>query len=209
MAYPLYEEPLMLVKGMLLGLAIAAPVGPIGLLSMQNTLRGGFKAGFITGMGAATADAAYALAALLGLAGVLTLIGDTRYLRVLGALFFLYLAWNTWRKKAELKAAPSTARDLWAMYSSTCLLTLANPMTILGFVTLFAGLGVDHSDLSTGLWLVAGVFLGSALWWATLAGACSLVLKKLSEAWLRGIDYASALLLGAFALILLYQAFRA
>lgn len=195
----------MLLKGILLGLAIAAPVGPIGLLSIQNTLKGGFKAGLMTGMGAATADAIYALAALFGLAGILTLIGDTPYLRVAGAVFFLYLAWQTLRKKGEGKAAPSSARSLWGMYSTTCLLTLSNPMTILAFVTLFAGLGISESNKETGLWLVAGVFLGSSLWWMTLAGSCALVLKRLSPVWLRGIDYASALLLIAFSLMLLYQ----
>lgn len=198
----------MLLKGILLGLAIAAPVGPIGLLSIQNTLRGGFKAGFITGMGAATADAAYAIAALFGLAGILIFITDTSYLRVVGALFFTYLAWKTWKKKGEIAAAPSNARNLWGMYSTTCLLTLSNPMTILGFVTLFAGLGIAQSDIASGFWLVSGVFIGSSLWWATLAGACSLILKKLPRYWLRGIDYASALLLIAFALTLLLQAFR-
>ncbi|MFO2466139.1 LysE family translocator [Pseudomonas sp. 15FMM2] len=196
----------MLLKGMLLGLAIAAPVGPIGLLSIQNTLKGGFKAGFMTGMGAATADAAYATAALFGLAGILTWIGDTRYLQVVGAIFFLYLAWQTLRKNAEIIAAPSTARHLWGMYLTTCLLTLSNPMTILGFVTLFAGLGVSQSN--TGVWLVLGVFLGSSLWWMLLAGTCSLMLKRLSPRWLRGIDYASAMLLIGFALMLLYQVFQ-
>ncbi|SDV07348.1 LysE family translocator [Pseudomonas mucidolens] len=199
----------MLLKGMLLGLAIAAPVGPIGLLSIQNTLRGGFKAGFITGMGAATADAVYAIAALFGLAGLLSLIGDTQYLRIAGAVFFIYLAWKTLEKKAEVIAAPSTAWHLWGMYTTTCLLTLSNPMTILGFVTLFAGLGVSQSNTETGLWLVLGVFLGSSLWWITLAGSCSLMLKRLSRRWLRGIDYACAVLLIGFALMLLYQVSRA
>lgn len=199
----------MLLKGMLLGLAIAAPVGPIGLLSIQNTLRGGFKAGFITGMGAATADAVYAIAALFGLAGLLTLIGDTRYLRIAGAVFFIYLAWKTLEKKAEVIAAPSTARHLWGMYTTTCLLTLSNPMTLLGFVTLFAGLGVSQANTETGLWLVLGVFLGSSLWWITLAGSCSLMLKRLSRRWLRGIDYACAVLLIGFAVMLLYPVSQA
>ncbi|MNJ08167.1 leucine export protein LeuE [compost metagenome] len=196
----------MLLKGMLLGLAIAAPVGPIGLLSIQNTLKGGFRAGFFTGMGAATADALYAVAALFGLAGILSLVNDSGYLRVLGAIFFAYLAWKTVQKKADLSAAPSSARNVWGMYSTTCLLTLSNPMTVLGFVTLFAGLGVGQSDSASGLWLVVGVFLGSSLWWATLAGTCSLVVRRLPPTWLRGIDYASAFLLMAFALMLVYQA---
>ncbi|WP_339529345.1 LysE family translocator [Pseudomonas mucidolens] len=199
----------MLLKGMLLGLAIAAPVGPIGLLSIQNTLRGGFKAGFITGMGAATADAVYAIAALFGLAGLLSLIGDTRYLRIAGAVFFIYLAWKTLEKKGEVIAAPSTARHLWGMYTTTCLLTLSNPMTLLGFVTLFAGLGVSQANTETGLWLVLGVFLGSSLWWITLAGSCSLMLKRLSRRWLRGIDYACAVLLIGFAVMLLYPVSQA
>lgn len=91
----------MLLKGILLGLAIAAPVGPIGLLSIQNTLRRGFKAGFITGMGAATADAAFAVAALFGLVGVFELIPEVRYLRVAGAVFFAWLAWKTWQKRMK------------------------------------------------------------------------------------------------------------
>lgn len=198
----------MLLKGILLGLAIAAPVGPIGLLSIQNTLRRGFKAGFITGMGAATADAAYAVAALFGLVGVIALIPEPRYLRVAGAIFFAWLAWKTWQKNDQATAAPSTARSVWGMYSTTCLLTLSNPMTIMGFVTLFAGLGVGQSGTAAGMELVVGVFLGSSLWWATLAGACSLMSKKLPARWLRCVDYASALLLLAFAIALLYQAFR-
>ncbi|MDD2058056.1 LysE family translocator [Pseudomonas sp. GD03860] len=187
-------------------MAIAAPVGPIGLLSIQNTLKGGFRAGFFTGMGAATADALFAVAALFGLAGVLSVIDDSGYLSMPGAVFCAYLAWKTIRKKAGITAASSSARSVWGMYSTTCVLTLSNPMTILGFVTLFAGLGVGQAVSSSGLWLVAGVFLGSALWWAVLAGVCSLLVKRLPPTWLRGIDYASAFLLMAFAALLLYQA---
>ncbi|TWI45198.1 threonine/homoserine/homoserine lactone efflux protein [Pseudomonas duriflava] len=199
----------MLIKGIVLGLAIAAPVGPIGLLCIQSTLKGGFRNGIITGLGAATADALYALGAMMGLTGLLTIIGKTSYLQIIGALFLLYVAWKTRLRKRKPLKAIGLPSNLWRCYFTTFLLTLSNPMTILSFATMFAGLGLTQADLGKGLLLVIGVFLGSMLWWICLSSLFALVAQKLDPSWLRRIDLCSALLLFFFAVSILWAPLKA
>ncbi|MBR0565128.1 LysE family transporter [Azoarcus sp. L1K30] len=190
----------MLIKGLLLGFSIAAPVGPIGLLCLRRGLERGFLAAFTSGLGAATADACYGLVGALGLAAVSTLlIGQTAWLRVGGGIFLLWLAWQTWRAAPSHPAATGGGGRLWRGYLSTLLLTLSNPMTILSFAAIFAGLGIAEGDRGDGVLLVVGVFLGSALWWSMLAWLATHLAARIGPRQLIAINRLSALALGGFA----------
>lgn len=184
-----------------IGLSIAAPVGPIGLLVIQRTLRHGVAVGLATGLGAALADAAYGA---LGAFGVSALIGLLQQLRLplalLGGSFLLWLAWRTWhaaatRHEAHLAAAPA----LLPSFAGSFMLTLSNPATILSFVAIFgalAGQGVPASP-----WLmVAGVLAGSAIWWLLLCSAVGVLRSRFDERAQRAVGRVSALMLAAFAL---------
>lgn len=176
-------DPALFLKSVLLGLAIAAPLGPIGALCINRTLERGFVAGAAGGLGTALADGVYATLAAMGFAafsGVLAQI-DTP-LRLIGGAFMLWLGWKSLTPKPPRAAAKISARDLLGTTAATFLLTITNPMTILSFAALFAGLGLASTSGFTGAWpVVAGVFAGSMLWWSLLSGGVALMHHRLPE----------------------------
>src|SRR5690349_16751525 len=157
------------LKGLAVGFSIAAPVGPIGLLCIRRTLAGGWTLGFSTGMGAATADMVYGLVAAAGLTALTeSLVGARQPLQFAGGAALIWLGLTFLRTEAPRVQIGAGATGLAAAYASTFLLTLANPATILSFAAVMAGLGAMGASGETAV-LVAGVFLGSALWWLALS----------------------------------------
>ncbi|WP_448563568.1 LysE family translocator [Trichothermofontia sp.] len=135
------------IKGMVIGFAIAAPVGPIGVLCIQQTLAEGQLMGLLSGLGAATADAVYGAIAGFGL----TLAADfllsyAAGLQLLGGLFLCYLGVRTFLTPPAVEAATVAGKGLLGAYASTFVLTLTNPATILAFIGVLTGLGILSSD---------------------------------------------------------------
>ncbi|MGE0723223.1 MAG: LysE family translocator [Alphaproteobacteria bacterium] len=194
---------LLFAKGLGLGLALAAPVGPIGLLCIRRTLSDGRALGFATGMGAATADAAYGAIAGFGLAVVAeAIVAQQGWLAAAGGLFLVWLGIRTALARPGDPAAPARAdaRGLLAAWATTTVLTLANPATILTFAAAFAGLGLAEWAGGTGaaLVLVGGVFIGSALWWLALTTGVGLLRHRVGPAALAWVNRASGAALVAF-----------
>lgn len=192
------------LQGLVIGFSIAAPVGPIGLLCIRRSLANGRLAGLVSGLGAATADALYGVVAALGLTAVTRLLLEhQRLLQFGGALFLIYLGVVTFRTPPSTDTAhAATAPNLPSAYASTFALTLANPMTILSFIGIFAGLGLGASGAGplASLALVVGVFLGSAAWWLMLSFTAAALGSRLRQGGLRLLNLASALTLSAFGL---------
>jgi threonine/homoserine/homoserine lactone efflux protein len=190
-----------LLTGGAVGFSIAAPVGPIGALTIRRTLAQGRLVGFLTGLGAATADALYGAIAAFGLTLVTNvLLAQERWLRLGGGLFLLYLGIRTFRARPTPLEQTAAASGLAAAYASTFALTLANPTTILSFVAIFAGLrpaGADGGYVAASLF-VLGVFLGSALWWLLLSTGVGLVRERLDQAGLRWVNRLSGAVVAAF-----------
>ena len=194
------------VRGIALGLAVAAPVGPMSLLCMRRSLAGGFPAGFLSGLGVATADAIYGAVAAFGLVAVTgLLVGQEAPLRLVGAAVLLYLGVTTLRARPATTSSDAGASGLAGMYASTLGLTLANPTTILSFAALFAGVGLGDSDgdASAASAMVVGVFVGSALWWLVLTGAIGLVRRRLTQRMLRLVNVVAGAALIGFGLLAL------
>ncbi|WP_434628685.1 LysE family transporter [Chromobacterium sp. CV08] len=192
----------------LIGLAIAAPVGPIGLLCISRTLRGGPRLGLATGLGAASADALFALAGVAGGNAVLHLAGQlARPLGWAGCLLLAAMGFATLRRPAAAARPEDGGDGLWQAYAGTLLLTLSNPMTILSFAAVAAGLsgGLPASGAQQ-LAIVAGVFCGSAAWWLALAHGGGALLSRLGERGRRGLDAGCGLLLLGFAAALALRA---
>jgi threonine/homoserine/homoserine lactone efflux protein len=188
------------LKSALIGLSIAAPVGPIGLLCIQRTLDHGPRVGLATGLGAAVADAMYGAIGAFGVTAVITLLTDARSALALGgALFLLWLAWRAWHG-AEPKQAVAAKGGVkgWHAFGGTFLLTMSNPATILSFIAVFSSL-VGGMSTASPAWMIAGVFLGSAAWWFVLVGMVGRLRERLRAAHLRWIRRGSAVLLAAFA----------
>jgi threonine/homoserine/homoserine lactone efflux protein len=194
----------LLGRGLVLGFTIAAAVGPIALLCIRRTLAEGRLVGLVSGMGVATADATYGAIAAFGLTAVTDLLVEWRQLLgLVGGTFLLWLAWRTLRSVPDEAAQETPARrgGLAGAYLSTLGLTLTNPMTILSFIALFVGLGISGDDAAGAAALTIGVFLGSAAWWVLLVGAVGALRTRLTPTWMRRINIASGLLIGAFAVV--------
>jgi len=196
-----------LLQGVIVGFSIAAPVGAIGLLCIQNTLTGGIRLGLATGLGAATADTMYGLLVALGMRTLSTLLlAYKTILTVSGSLFLCYLGIQKFFAKPALQAATITKSNVLKTYIVTFFLTLTNPATILDFMALFTGLSIDVSGYSQALHFIAGVFLGSACWWLLLCFSVSLFRKKLSTHVLQWINYIAGTAILGFGLWMLVKA---
>ncbi len=199
-----------LLRGIVLGFSIAAPVGPIGLLCIRRSIAEGRTTGFISGLGAATADALYGSIAAFGLS-VLSglLISHTFWLRLIGGVFLCYMGLVTFRAAPAAHVATAGGRTLLGAYVSTLLLTLTNPMTILSFAAILAGAGVGASgDAWSGAVLVLGVFAGSALWWLLLSSGASLLRGRLDLERLRWVNRVSGIVLSGFGVLVLISMSR-
>jgi threonine/homoserine/homoserine lactone efflux protein len=189
-------------QSLFIGLSIAAPVGPIGLLVIQRTLQHGVATGLATGLGAAAADAVYGAVGAFGVAWLIdALAGARRPLALAGGAFLLWLAWRTWRAPPPTgpAAAAPPRGGLPAAFTGTFLLTLSNPATILSFVAVFGALSGQGAPVSPWL-MIAGVLLGSALWWLLLTAGVSRLRARFDAGARQLVNRVSAALLAAFAL---------
>jgi len=166
----------------MLGFAIAAPVGPIGVLCIRRTLEYGRWSGLFSGLGAAVADVFYGLIAFLGL-NLLSdfLLAGQYWLRIGGGIFLILWGLKTFLSKPHEKTKHVTHATYVMDFISTFLLTLSNPMTIIAFLAIFAGLGVVNNTPSNGVWLILGIFLGSSLWWVMLSEGVTFIRKRVNK----------------------------
>jgi threonine/homoserine/homoserine lactone efflux protein len=191
------------LKGLLVGFSIAAPVGPIGVLCIRRSLTYGKKTGFISGLGAATADAMYGCIAGFGLSLVSNFLVSQQVLfKIFGGLFLCYLGLKTFLEKPATEAA--TSNQIAGAFASTFFLTITNPMTILSFLAIFAGLGLATANhYLDAVILVLGVFIGSASWWLLLASGVSLFRDKFSDRTLKAVNQISGVIILGFGIIAL------
>jgi len=199
----------MLVQGLVIGFSIAAPVGPIGVLCIRRSITDGPRIGLLTGLGAASADAVYGAIAAFGLTAVSGLLIKHRFLLgLIGGLFLCYLGIRTFlAKPREQSETPPRVGGLMA-FGATFALTLTNPMTILSFAAVFAGLGVGAApNYRAAALLVAGVFVGSALWWLLLSNSVGLLRARITPAWMHWINRGSGSVIFCFGIYALISAF--
>jgi len=190
------------LRGLGIGLAIAAPVGPIGVLCIRRSMAFGRITGLVTGLGAATADGFYGAIAAFGLtAAADALARYTTELRVGGGLFLVLLGTRTFLSTPTSTDARAP-RNLTAAYLSTFGLTLANPTTILSFAAVYTGLGLvaDDPTASTAGMIVAGVFIGSAAWWLFLSALSAAFRSRMDERTMRWVNRISGTVLGTFGI---------
>ena len=193
-----------LVKGIIIGFSIAAPVGPIGILCVRRTLANGRLSGLVSGLGAATADGFYGAVAAYGLTLVSKLlVGEQFWFRLIGGAFLLYLGIRTFVSKPSEAALSGGKKNLIADYASTLVLTITNPMTTISFGAMFAalGLGDSNGNFASATMMVAGVVLGSALWWFILSGGVSILRPRFSMASLGIVNLISGSVIVLFAVL--------
>ncbi|MBK7455684.1 MAG: LysE family transporter [Anaerolineales bacterium] len=197
------ENLSLFLRGLLIGISIAAPVGPIGILCIRRTLAEGKLKGFLSGMGAASADMAYGSIAAFGLTVITNVLMDnTFWFHLIGGFFLIYLGVKTFLEKPANHAAQTSQSGYFGAYISTFLLTITNLMTIFHLPRSLRTISLG----STGspILLVAGVFAGSAAWWLALSFGVSLMRDHITQNLMLWINRASGLIIftfGFFALI--------
>jgi len=194
-------------KSLLIGLSIAAPVGPIGLLTIQRSLQLGPRAGLATGLGAAAADAAYGAVGAFGVAWLISALSAARLpLALFGGAFLLWMAWQLLRAPVTQTAARPVGApaSLWRHFASTFVLTLSNPATIFSFIAVFGAMA-GAGQVAAPWTMVSGVFIGSALWWLALSSGVGRLRGRFDARWQRRVNLFSAAVLAGFALWQLVQ----
>lgn len=195
------------LRGLIIGFSIAAPVGPIGVLCIRRTLAEGRLTGFLSGLGAASADMFYGAVAAFGLTAVQDLLlGGSDWLRLAGGIFLLVLGVKAFLSKPSERGVNATRSGQFGAYISTFFLTLTNPLTILSFIAIFAGLrlGETTRGYTSASLMVLGVFLGSAAWWLTLSTAVSFLRDKFTPALLAWVNRLAGVIIFAFGLAALF-----
>ena len=183
-------EPIFFLKGLIIGIAMAVPVGPIGIMCIRKTLAEGHSRGMIVGLGAATADSLFAGIAAFGLTFVSDMIASQElWLHLVGGGLLLFLGIKTIIMKRMETIVPVIKKGLLGSYVSAFLLALTNPVTIFAFVAVFAafGLGERLNFISAGI-LVLGVLCGSSLWFLTLGYIADLFRTKLNSGGLTWVN---------------------
>jgi threonine/homoserine/homoserine lactone efflux protein len=195
--------PSPLLRGLILGFSIAAPVGPIGILCIRQTLERGWRTGLLTGLGAATADMLYGAVAAFGITFISqVLLAGQIWLRLAGGLFLLYLGIRTFLRQPLPFSSKVQVRGGRAAFLTTFFLTLTNPLTIIAFAAIIASLGASQpgAGFLSPLLLVLGVFLGSSAWWLVLSSSVNLFKNRVGPNSMRWINRISGLMITAFGI---------
>jgi threonine/homoserine/homoserine lactone efflux protein len=202
-----------LALGFLIGFPIAASPGPIFFLVLRRTLSRGWRSGLVSGLGVATGDAIYAGLAAFGVAAITNvLVGQRRWIGLVGGVAIALIGVRTIRSdphpgpppkgEGNLRGPSSNSVRMIAAYGSMVALTLGNPATILSFIAVFAGFGLRvDAGWQPAAALVAGVMLGSALWWLGLTAAVSVIRQRLTPGTTRGIGIVAGLALIGFGTV--------
>jgi len=196
---PLYH----VVQGILIGLVVAVPVGPLGLLCINRSLMLGALAGLASGLGVATADALAAGIAALGISLVSDfLVAHQFLLRLIGGIFLCVLGYRIYHTEPAAKVPTISPNGLLSAYATTFFLTFSNPVTILSFLAVYAGWHVPtmHGHyLAAGL-LMTGVFIGSGLWWIVLFAGLTLFRLNISHGFLAWVHRISGVVIVGFGI---------
>ncbi len=194
------------LKGIAVGFIIAAPVGPVGMMCIHRTITDGKLFGFVTGLGAAIADTLYGCIAAFGLGFLAAeLINYQILLRSFGGAVLCVIGLRALlNRRAPNPVAPKRDR-LFGVFVSTFIITVTNPLTILSFVAIFAAIGIAEvrEQMGWGIALVAGVFIGSGLWWVLLTSIAGIFHKRLDDTTAIWVGRFSGVVILGFGLVLL------
>jgi threonine/homoserine/homoserine lactone efflux protein len=190
------------LRGVLAGLIIAAPVGPVNVLCIQRTIEKGWRSGLVSGFGAAAADTIYGSIAGFGVSLVIDwLIREQFWIRLIGGFVLLAIGvWYYFRSPQSLEEARQKSTD--SDFTSTFLLTLTNPTTVLSFIAVLAVLGMSQRrPWWMTVFLVAGIFTGSMTWWLLLTGMVNRLRARITDRTMVWLNRAAGIAIGAFGVL--------
>jgi threonine/homoserine/homoserine lactone efflux protein len=190
-------EPIFFLKGLIIGFAMAVPIGPIGIMCIRKTLAEGHSRGLMIGLGGATADSVYGVIAAFGLTFVSDLIARQElWVHLVGGALLLFLGVRTYRARRKDPILPFDNKGLLGSFASSFVLALTNPVTIFAFIAVFAAFGLGRQlTVIAAYLLVFGVFAGSFLWFLTLSFVATFFRKKLNRGGLRVVNRIAGVLI--------------
>lgn len=196
------------IKGFLVGLSVAAPIGPVAIFCIRQTLALGTLTGLISGLAVSFADGIYSWLAAYSTHLVEHLIQTySLWLYLFGGCFLLFLGITVFRSAPSNQSDSTLSRNLFRSFYRTLLLTFASPMTTLLFIGMFTAYGVFEQPIpQNGLFsLVAGVFFGALSWWTFLAFFIGFIQKRFNAHFFKYINYISGFLISTYGLFTLYK----
>lgn len=194
------------IKACVIGFAISAPIGPIGMLCIRKTLHFGLQGALAVGLGASFAKMIYGIITGAGLTSISeTLVHNMAAVKLLGGLLLIGLGIKelTSHLKTSLRFSDVSTQSLaWLKtLCSTCLLTLANPMTIICFLGFVSALAGESFGIHDSIIFSLGIFCGSMAWWCLLGSIITITRNYLPPTWISRIQTASAGMLIAIGLL--------
>lgn len=169
-------------KGIIIGIVVSAPLGPVGVLCIQRTLNKGRWYGFVTGIGATLSDLCYALLTGYGMSFIADFLSKhILYLQIFGSILLMIFGIYTFRSnpvKSIRPASPTKGTYTHNLFTAF-MLTLSNPLIIFLFIGLYARFGFLSSEINifehmTGYVSIA---IGALLWWFTITYAVNKIRK--------------------------------
>ena len=188
--------------GIVIGLVMAAPIGPVNIICIRRAMTKGPMNGFFVGQGAAVADGFFGSLAAFGLTGITQIVNTYNgYIQIIGAVALIVIGIKLWLSHPHVNDVKDTFKDRIKAAVGTFLLTITNPLTVLGFIAIFIGLGfgdMGNNLINAGL-ISFGILIGSSLWWGIISFGSAKVSKKISDKHLGNINKVSAIILFIFA----------
>lgn len=174
---------LTILKGVVTGLILSLPFGPIGIYCMEKTMIESQKKGYISALGMVTVDVIYGLTALLFITRVEELIiRYESFLQIIVALFLIFIGWKKIEKKVKIKKIEHTPSGLLKDYFTTFFLALANVSSVFTILVIFTTLKVYSDEASlVAPFIACGIFFGGAVEWFTTTYIISKFTKILDE----------------------------
>lgn len=193
------------LKGWLIGFFIAMPVGPIGMLCVKHSLVRGMSYGLVSGIGAALADAIYGALAGLGVSAISSFLSANQVvIQLVGGLFLSYLGLTTMFAQGADNCEDALKTRHWRIFLATFFLTLTNPMTVLSFAGIYAGLSIGvEQELLAILLLTCGIFIGSAAWWLMLSMGAAVLGRNINIQTVNWLNKISGIVILAFGVVAL------
>ena len=194
------------IQGVVIGLVVAVPVGPLGLLCVNRSLMLGALAGLASGLGVASADAVAAGIAALGISLISDFLLEFQiFLRFVGGIFLCVLGYRIYRTEPAVKVPTISTNGLLGAYATTFFLTFSNPVTIMSFIAIYAGWHVPslHGHYLAAAFLTTGVFIGSGIWWVMLFVGLTLFRLNISHRFLALVHRVSGVFMVGFGITVL------
>lgn len=172
-----------IIRGILIGLLFGMPVGAVGTMTVQRTLKHGFKAGLVTGLGSSVADCLYACIGAFGLTVISEFLLEYQtIINICGGTLVMVMGIRLFIHEGENSVQPNHVSGGIQMFLSSFAVGITNPAAILTFLFAFSYFGITKkAGWVGGIQLVAGVFVGTYIWWGLLSAAVSIIKKKMKN----------------------------